>query len=119
MTAVESRMRPNTFATTRCNFVQADTEQDFHGASEMAGLLDLSPCVDEAPMTMSANSATEIVVQLFQRMVSATHQTLLSTALKPIAQGLRYLILTDRGQLAGILTKTVGWQRKPCGLKLS
>jgi hypothetical protein len=74
--AAEARASRSVFATTRCTFASGNHESSLDGTSEQAGILDLSPWVDESPMTLSLSSAQEIVVQLFQRMVSEDLHTL-------------------------------------------
>lgn len=51
--------------------------------------LDLKPWVDQAPITMDCDTPMELAAQMLGRL------------------GLRYIILTKRGRLAGILTKQV------------
>ena len=60
----KARIARGIFGTTRCSFLPRDVH------SEQPGVLDLAPWLDQTPMTMSVNSTGEVVVQLFQRMVS-------------------------------------------------
>lgn len=90
------------FGTTRCSFTPRDP-----GQPEQPGVVDLAAWMDQTPMTMSVNSTGEIVVQLFQRMVSLLLRSQCYELSKGLAwQGLRYLLLTRRGRLTGLLTKT-------------
>jgi chloride channel 3/4/5 len=70
-------------STTLCRFT-ADAQDALH-----LDVIDMEPWVEVTPLTLSKKTSLEEVVQYFQRM------------------GLRYLLLTDQGKLAGILTKHV------------
>jgi hypothetical protein len=50
---------------------------------------NLKPWVDQTPMALNLDMATEVVVQMFTRL------------------GLRFVLLTKQGKLSGILTKMV------------
>lgn len=53
--------------------------------------LDLRPWMDQTPITLSARSSLQLTNDMFQKL------------------GLRYVIFTDRGVLAGLLTKKDLW----------
>ncbi len=53
--------------------------------------LDLRPWMDQTPLTLPSRSSLHLVVNYFQKL------------------GLRYLLLTDRGVLQGLLTKKDVW----------
>lgn len=60
-------------------------------------------------MTLSVNSPAEIAVHLFQRMVRTAVVNSLNFSISNVSfciQGLRCLLLTRRGRLEGMLTKT-------------
>ena len=103
------RSRRGVFGTTRCTFSGSSRSSSFDGTTEQAGILDLLPWVNQTPMTLSVGSAQEIVVQFFQRMVG-TPDSHCSSCLT-YSQGLRYLLLTQKGRLVGLLTKTDIYER--------
>lgn len=53
--------------------------------------LDLRPWMDQTPITLSSKSSLQLTNEMFQKL------------------GLRYVILVDRGKLAGLMTKKDLW----------
>ncbi|KAI7306151.1 chloride channel protein 3 [Hortaea werneckii] len=54
--------------------------------------LDLRPWMDQTPITLNSRTSFQLVRDMFEKL------------------GLRYLVFTDRGELAGLLTKKDLWQ---------
>lgn len=69
---------------------------------ETTGYVDLRPWMDSTPITLSHSSSMQIAVQLFEKLV----RPILSATLRYcLLQGLRYVLLTSRGYLMGLITK--------------
>ena len=69
---------------TLCYFVH---KQDV----SLAPSLDLRPWMDQTPMTLNSRSSLQLALKMFQRL------------------GLRYLLVIEKGQLKGVLTKKDIW----------
>lgn len=71
-----------------------DSTQAFFSHQPLADptvTLDLRPWMDQTPITLSRKSSLQLTSEMFQKL------------------GLRYIILVDRGQLAGLMTKKDLW----------
>lgn len=79
--ASKSRSLP---PTTECYF-------QHQPLSDPTVTLDLRPWMDQTPISLNSQSSLQLTHEMFQKL------------------GLRYVIFTDRGQLAGLLTKKDLW----------
>lgn len=79
--ALSSRSLPE---TTECDFLHQPL-------ADPTITLDLRPWMDHTPITLSSRSSLPLVKDMF------------------IQLGLRYIVFTDRGQLAGLMTKKDLW----------
>lgn len=80
--AIDSaRERPNVDGDTLCHF------SDEIPVMDTSGFLDLKPWMDSTPFTVHPQFPMEMVLEIFKKM------------------GLRYVLITVKGRLVGLITK--------------
>ncbi|RDA91486.1 hypothetical protein CP533_4590 [Ophiocordyceps camponoti-saundersi (nom. inval.)] len=76
---------------TRVYFCSSPSSSSSSSSSSSPSTLDLRPWMDQTPLTLPSRTSLHLVVSYFQKL------------------GLRYVLLSDRGALQGLLTKKDVW----------